>query len=342
MKSSLINRDVFIKHINNNFFHRVKTINFGGELFVRAAVGFANWAKISPAIVGATFVAFGTSSPELSVSINDAIAGNPEIALGNAIGSNVMNVSLILAIALLFSGIQSSRDNIKRDFSVAILTPVITGILFLDGVLSRIDGLLMLVMFLIWITATIIEIQKKRDTIQEIRSWFANAIMNLKNIFQQPTPKSEVFPEHRIWLIAIFFIVGIIALVAAGDLIVSGAKGIAISFGIDEFIIGTTIVALGTSVPELATTIIAKIRGHDEIGLGTILGSNIFNGIFIVALAAMIHPIIVNWQELLITLLFGITSLIFIFPDRRGFIARYRGIALLILYSAYLAIIIQV
>ena len=109
-------------------------------------------------------------------------------------------------------------------------------------------------------------------------------------------------------------VVGLAFLIAAGNLIVIGARSIAVSFGIDDFIIGATVVAVGTSVPELATTVIAKLRGHDEIGLGTILGSNIFNGLCIVAVAATIHPIAVNWREVAATLAFGLVALIFIYP----------------------------
>ncbi|MGK2915060.1 MAG: sodium:calcium antiporter, partial [Porticoccaceae bacterium] len=129
----------------------------GGELFVRGVVGLARWARVAPGIIGATVAAFATSSPELSVSISSAMAGKPQIALGDALGSNVVNVALILALALVFSGIQSSRDSVKRDFPVALLIPVITGVLFLDGGLSRFDGALMLLLFLGWLTAAAIE-----------------------------------------------------------------------------------------------------------------------------------------------------------------------------------------
>lgn len=129
----------------------------GGELFVRGAVGLAHWARISPGIIGATVAAFVTSSPELSVSVNAALAGKPQIALGDALGSNVVNVALILGLVLVISGIQSPRDSVKRDFPVALLIPIITGVLFLDGELSRLDGFLMLGMFLAWIVAAIIE-----------------------------------------------------------------------------------------------------------------------------------------------------------------------------------------
>ncbi len=289
----------------------------GGELFVRGAVGLAHWARITPGIIGATVAAFATSSPELSVSINAALAGKPQIALGDALGSNVVNVALILGLALVISGIQSPRDSVKRDFPVALLIPIITGVLLLDGELSRFDGFLMLSMFLAWLVAAIVEARKQRSAAE------------------------EVLGEHRGWLVVLSCVVGLAFLVAAGNFIVAGARGVAIVFSIDEFIIGTTIVAVGTSVPELATTVIAKLRGHDEVGLGTILGSNIFNGIFIVAVAAIIHPITVAWREVAITLVFGLVALVFTYPPRTGFIERRRGVLLLVLYAAYLAIILQ-
>ena len=298
-------------------FFGVMCAGIGGELFVRGAVGLAYWARVSPGIVGTTVAAFATSSPELSVSINAAMAGKPQIGLGDALGSNVVNVALILALALLISGIQSPRDSIKRDFPVALLIPIITGVLFLDGELSRLDGLLMLGMFIAWLVAAVIEARKQRSAAE------------------------EVIGEHRRWLVVVSCIAGLAFLVAAGNLIVAGARGIAISFGIDEFIIGATIVAVGTSVPELATAVIAKLRGHDEVGLGTILGSNIFNGLFIVAVAAIIHPITVPWREVAIALVFGLVALVFAYPTRNGFIERRRGVLLLMLYAVYLATILQ-
>lgn len=289
----------------------------GGELFVRGAVGLAYWARISPGIIGATVAAFATSSPELSVAVSSALAGEPQISFGDALGSNMLNVSLILALALIISGIQSPRDSVKRDFPVALLIPVITGVLFLDGELSRTDGFLMLGMFFIWLIAAIFEAYKQRSA--------AEAVLG----------------EHRGWLVVVSCLAGMILLVAAGRFIVAGANGIATAFGVDEFIIGATVVALGTSAPELATTIIAKLRGHDEVGLGTILGSNIFNGIFIIPIAAIIHPITVAWRETAISLVFGCVAVAFTYPSRQGFIERRRGVLLLVLYAVYLGTIFQ-
>jgi cation:H+ antiporter len=289
----------------------------GGELFVRGAVGLAHWARVSPGIIGATVAAFSTSSPELSVAVNAGMAGQPQIALGDALGSNVVNVALILALALVISGIQSPRDSVQRDFPVAVLVPVITGVLVLDGMLSRFDGCLMLSMFLAWLVAAVIEARKQRSVTE------------------------EVLGEHRGWLAVLSCIVGLGCLIAAGNLIVAGARGIAMAFGIDAFVIGATIVAVGTSVPELATTVIAKLRGHDEVSLGTILGSNIFNGVFIVAVAAILSPITVSWHEVAVTLVFGLVAVVCTYPTRRGFIERRRGVLLLVLYAVYLTTILQ-
>lgn len=288
----------------------------GGELFVRGTVGLASLARISPGIIGATVAAFATSSPELSVSISSALAGEPQIAFGNALGSNVVNIALILGLALVISGIHSPRDSVKRDLSVALLIPIMTGLLFLDGELSRSNGILMLCLFIAWLAAAVIEAKRQRSFTE------------------------EVLGEGKTWLVVVSLVAGLVFLVAAGNLIVTGAREIAISFGIDEFIIGATIVSIGTTVPELATTLISKLRGHDEVGLGTVLGSNIYNGIFIVSVAAIIHPITVPLREVAVTLVFGVVVLTFVYPPRNGFMGRWRGIFLLALYAAYVTTVL--
>ena len=289
----------------------------GGELFVRGVVGVAHWARISPGIIGATIAAFATSSPELSVSVNSALAGRPEIALGDALGSNVVNVALILGLALVISAIRTPPGSIRRDMPVALLAPVLTGLLFLDGELSRLDGGVLIGMFIAWLAATVVEVHKqRRDATEEIGE-----------------------PRHARALLSCAG--GMAALVAAGTLIVTGARGVAAAFGIDEFIVGATLVAIGTSTPELATTIVAKLRGHDEVGVGTILGSNIFNNLFIVAIASMIHPITVAWREVAVAIGFGIVALAFCYPPRDAIIGRGRGWLLLAVYAAYSAALLQ-
>jgi cation:H+ antiporter len=289
----------------------------GGELFIRGTVGLAKWARIPSGIIGATIAAFATSSPELSVSINAATAGNPQIALGDALGSNVVNVGLTLGLALLFGGIQATRDSIRRDFPVALIAPMVLGIMAVDGKLSRLDALLMLGLFFAWLIAATLEAKRQRSAAED-------------TLGEQSHPSALAQA-----------VIGLGLLVLAGRLIVVGAKGIGARLGMDPFIVGATMVAVGTSIPELATTIISRLRGHEEIGLGTIVGSNIFNGLFIIGVASAIHPIALSWREVASGLLFGILLLALVFPNRHGFIERRRGALLLALYVIYVFIMIQ-
>jgi cation:H+ antiporter len=289
----------------------------GGELFVRGVVGIARWARVSAGIIGATFAAFATSSPELSVSVTSALAGTPQIALGDAIGSNVVNLALILGLALLVSPISAPRDSLRRDFPVALLVPLLLGMLAFDGTLSRIDGIMMFGLFLTWLGAVIIEVRRQRSTAGQMLGE----------------------PRHGLALLSCFG--GMVFLVASGNLIVLGAQGIALAYGIGTFVIGATLVALGTSAPELATALIAKLRGHDEVGLGTLLGSNIFNGLFIISTAAVIRPITITLPEVAIGLLFGLLATAIILPGRNGILGRWRGWALLACYASYLGLILQ-
>ena len=283
----------------------------GGEFFVRGIVGLAGWARVSASIVAATFAAFATSSPELTVAITSAMAGTPEIALGDALGSNIVNVALILGIAALVAPIPASRDSIRRDFPIAILVPLVVGALAFDGTLSQTDGFILLSVFVVWLTMAVLEARRQRSA------------------------SIEVLGEHRVWLALLLCLAGLGFLIVSGRLIVSGALGIATSFGISAFVISATLVAFGTSVPELATALIAQIRKHSEVGLGTILGSNIFNGLFILSVAAIIHPIRVEWSVVSLTLLFGVATVAVTFPFRHSMVIRPQGAILLVCYVLY-------
>jgi len=289
----------------------------GGEAFIRGAVGIARSTRVSPAIIGATVAAFATSSPELAVGVRASLAGAPQISLGDVLGSNVVNVALILALALCISGIVTPRQSIKRDFPVAILVPIAIGLLSLDGWLSRLDGLLLFGGFAGWLIATVVDARQQRSSAE------------------------GGTPRRPIGLAIVLCAVGLAFLIGAGHFVVAGARGIARSYGVGEFVIGATVVAVGTSMPELATTIVAKLRGHDEVGLGTILGSNIFNGLLIVAVVAMICPIRIDWREVAVALVCGLLAVAFTFPVGSGLIRRRRGVLLLVLYGLYLAIILQ-
>lgn len=289
----------------------------GGELFLRGLVGIARWARVSAGIIGATVAAFATSSPELFVGINAAMAGKPQISLGDVLGSNVANVGLILGVGLLISGIQSSRDTMRRDFPVALLAPLALGFLAFDGMLSRLDGIVLLAMFIAWLAAVIVEARKQRG------------------VNGRTAPA-----KHGVVTLVLCF-VGFALLVMGGRFVVSGAKGIATVWGIGAFVIGATIVALGTSVPELAATVISQLRGHHEIGLGTILGSNIFNTLAIVGIVAVISPIAVDRREVVAALAFGLGTVALTWPPRNGFIHRRRGFLLLMLYVMYVITVLR-
>lgn len=289
----------------------------GGELFVRGAVGLAKWARVPAGIIAATIAAFATSSPELAVSVGSALQGAPQIALGDALGSNVVNIALILAVALAFSAIKAPLDNVKRDFPVALLAPVLTGLLLIDGNISRLDGAVMLLVFIAWIVAVVIEVRRQRASFPHLPETKGKAIIVLSAVG------------------------GLVSLILAGQLIVTGAKSLAMSYGLDAFVVGATVVAIGTSMPELATVIISKLRGHEEIGLGMILGSNIFNNLWIVSVAALITPMTqLPVAEIAVGLGFGIATVALTFPGRDGIIGRPRGLILLAFYFAYLITIL--
>lgn len=289
----------------------------GGELFVRGVVGVASWARISPGIIGATFAAFATSSPELSVSVTSALAGTPQIALGDALGSNVVNIGLILGTALLIAPLHAPKDSTKRDFPVALAVPLLIGVLAEDGLISRGDGLVLLALFLVWTGVVVVEVRRQRNA--------AAAVLGETN---HPRALAES-------------LAGLALLAASGKLIVMGASAIAASYGIDPFVIGSTLVAVGTGTPEIATVVISRLKGHDEVGLGTILGSNIFNGLFIVSVAALINPIPVAWHEVAAGLAFGLLTTAFVYPVSGTLLEKRRGFALLSLYAAYLAVLLK-
>lgn len=287
----------------------------GGELFVRAAVGIAAWARVPAGVIGATIAAFATSTPEASVAIGAAVEEKPEIALGDALGSNVVNIALVLGLALLVGPIAAPRESTRRDVPFAVIVPLATIVLALDGTLSRLNGLTLAFLFTLWLFLTTRAARRER-------SWAVDVL------------------AERSHVRSIIEIVGGLAfLAAAGRLIVFGAKGLGADVGLSTFIIGATIVAIGTSTPELATTLIARIRGHAEVGLGTVIGSNIYNGAFIIPLAALIHPIAFSLRDVVVALGFGL-ALVALLLNARGALGRRLGVMFLVIYSAYAVVLV--
>jgi cation:H+ antiporter len=285
----------------------------GGQLFVRGTVGLAMAARVSPGIIAATVAAFATSSPELTIAVTSAIEGSPEISFGNVLGGNLVNISVILGTALLLAPMHVPQHALRRDYPVAALLPVLIAVLLSDGTLSRLDGLLLLAGFATWMTAIVHAARSQRSS--------APALIG----------------ERRLGPAVVESVAGLGLLMGAGHLIVTGATNIAAAYGVSEFIIGTTIVAIGTTVPELATVIVARLKRHDEVGLGTLLGSNIFNGLFIIGVAASITPIHVSFADAAPVLVLGLAAMLMTYPRRSGELDRWRGGLLLAIYVVYVA-----
>ncbi len=289
----------------------------GGDLFVRGTVGLATRLRVAPGIVGATVAAFATSSPELSVGVNAAVDGAPEIALGDALGSNVVNISLVLAVGLLLAPVTPRRVDLNRDLPVAVVAPLLTLGLAVDGVISRAEGALLIAAFVAWLAVTVRQAIRERDA------------------------TAAVLAEGDPRRVARDAILGIVLLVVAGRLIVLAAKDIGAALGWDAFTVGALFVAVGTSTPELATAIMARVRGHGEVGVGTVLGSNIFNGLLIIGCAAVISPIRVATGEVIVAVVVSVLTLLLILPSRSYRLGRGRGLVLLCVYSAYLAVLLM-
>ncbi|HCE52417.1 MAG TPA: sodium:calcium antiporter, partial [Shewanella baltica] len=242
-------------------------LTLGAEALVRGASAIALRLGITPLIIGLTIVAFGTSAPELAVSVKSALAGNSGIALGNVIGSNIANIGLILAITALIRPIQVQSQVVKRDIPLMILASILFWGLLLDGELSLIDGVVLLSLLVGYLTFSYISSKNSKNE-EEIEAGPNNPLLS-----------------------GLFILVGISMLVGGGILFVNGAVDLAKTFGVSEVIIGLTIVAIGTSMPELVTSVIAALKGQSDIAIGNVVGSNLFNILGILGVTAIVHPV---------------------------------------------------
>ncbi len=287
----------------------------GGVSFFKGLLGVAGWLRLPNVLVATTLAAFATSGPEMAVSTLAALSGQPEIGLGDALGSNVVNLGLILGVALLFGPLKADFAEWRRDIALALLVPALTMVLMQDGHLSRAEGLLLLALFALWMVLVVRQGASLRRA--------APASTGL-----------PVLSAAGAWL---HLLVGLPVLMLAGQLFVAGASGIAVALGVHPYTIGATIIAIGTSLPELVTVLLSRMRGHDDVGLGTLLGSNLFNGLAIVGVAATLHPIGVPRSQAFLALGFGAMTVLLIL-SRGGAIARLRGIALLGAYGTFVGL----
>lgn len=294
----------------------------GGEGLVRGSVSVAERLGLSKLIIGLVIVGFGTSTPELLVSVNAALDGVPEIALGNVIGSNIANVLLIVGIAIVILPITGWNRTAVRDGLVATLVGLgLFGLLYSEAI-GRVEGIVLLVILAVYLSA----------------SYWLERRDKSSQVFDHEAEEFEDVPIKNAWLALLFVVGGIAILVFGADLLVKGAVSIARTFGVPDAVIGLSLVAVGTSLPELATAIVAALRRHSDVVLGNVIGSNIFNILAILGVTAVITPIEVSarFRELdaLVMLAASVLLVVLLFALKR--IGRVWGAAMLAVYAAYM------
>ena len=283
----------------------------GGDALVRGAVGIARRLAMPPLLIGLTVVGFGTSMPELLVSVQAALSGSPALAIGNIVGSNIGNILLIIGLSALVWPITVSGASLRRDAACMIGAALVLVPLFWMGWIGRPAGVVLLAVLAAYLVIS-----------------YRGA---------QGAPSETTGPAAPMWRSLLWLTVGFVALLAGARFLVDGSVNIARSFGVSEAFIGLTIVAIGTSLPELATSLIAALKRHSEIAIGNIVGSNIFNILGILGLTAIIAPIPVEPRFLTFDLpvMIGVTLLFTTLLLMRPAIGRGVGAALLAGYAAY-------
>ena len=293
---------------------------FGGEALVRGSVGIAQRLAMPPLLIGLTVVGFGTSTPELLVSVDAALRGVSDIALGNVVGSNIANILLIVGVSALVWPIRVSGDTLKRDTAVMMAAAVILVPIFAFGMMGRVAGG---ILFASLVAYLVFAYRQSRNA------------PNAPLADEGDLPVLPV-PARGLWLSLIWVIGGLVALMFGARFMVDGAVTIARTFGVSEAFIGLTVVAVGTSLPELATSLIAAFRKQSEIAIGNIVGSNIFNILGILGLTAIIAPIPVASRFLTFDLPIMIAaSLVLTLLLRRQTVGRGIGIVMLVAYGGY-------
>ena len=290
---------------------------FGANYLVDGASGLAKRFNVSNLIIGLTVVAFGTSAPELVVNLIAAI--NPsttDIALTNIIGSNMINTYVILGAAAVVFPIISQKSSRRFDIPLSLIAPVAVLLLSYNGLLSLTDGLVLMLFFI----------------------WFMYS--NISKAIKHPEDEqAENFKPMKIWKASLMIIGGLGALIGGAQLVVPAATNIALNFGISQSIIGLTIVALGTSLPELATSVVAAFKKNSDIALGNVIGSNIFNVFFILSTSAIIRPL-PSYEgmeiDLIFTALGSVLTLLFIYSSKDRSIKRWGGLVFLFVYTLFL------
>lgn len=297
---------------------------WSADRFVEGSIAAAKQLKVPPLLIGMIIVGFGTSAPEMIVSAISAFQGSPGIALGNAYGSNICNIALILGVTAIINPIQVHSAILKKELPILSLVTFISVILLINGSLSRADAVILLILFLIFLVwSTVMQNSHTSDSLaREVNTEINTPAMTLKK--------------------SIFMLfLGLAVLILSSRLLVFGAVETARLAGVSDLLIGLTIVALGTSLPELASSVMAARKKQHDIALGNIIGSNLFNTLAVVGIAGVIHPLAVE-REILTrdvpVMVFLTLSLFLIgygFKHMPGQINRFEGLFLLLSYAGY-------
>lgn len=292
----------------------------GADFFVEGSSSVAKKLRVPSIIIGMTIVAMGTSLPETSVSVSASIAAKNDLAISNVIGSNIFNLMVVCGICAVLCPLTVNGTTLKRDFPFSI---VMAGLLMalggIDGVVGRFDGILFLVLFVVFLLIMIYSAKKSRDN---------------------SAPEADEYKIMPVWKCILYMVGGIAAIAAGGEMVVEGASDIARAFGMSENLIGMTIVALGTSLPELVTSVVAARKNELDMALGNVIGSNIFNILFVLGIASAISPVSYTNENLIdsaVLIVMSMIVLIFCLPKKR--LIRWNGAAMLALYACYTAYI---
>ena len=298
----------------------------GADLFVDGSSSLAKTLKIPTVIIGLTIVAMGTSAPEAAVSITAAFNGSADITIGNIVGSNILNVLIILGLSAVVYPLTVEKSTLQIDIPVTIVATVLLFVLGLDGNITRIDGIIMLGIFVAYIAFLIVSAKKAQNQASVASE---NETLSDENAKTEEKPKSIAF-------LILITIVGLALVILGSRFVVSSASFIARKFGLSERFIGLTIVALGTSLPELFTSVVAASKTNSDIAIGNIIGSNLFNILFVVGLSSLIIPVPFSPAfkvDTMVVLASIVAVLLFCLPKKR--LSRVAGGIFLVAYLAY-------
>ena len=288
---------------------------YGGHWLVKSASALAYRLKVSSLIIGLTVVSFGTSAPEFFVSAFASISGHPKLVLGNVVGSNIANIALVLALTSIIFPIQVHSNAVKIDAPVMLFVSLLLWIFMLDKVISPLDGIIFLLLLIAYTTGLFYLSRKKNKP-------------------------SDHAVQMKVWKAISLFILADIALAAGSKLLVDNASKIAIDLGVSERVVAISLVALGTSLPELSTSMIAAFKKQIDISVGNIIGSNIFNILGVIGFSSILHPISVEEkfykQDIFWMLAAALMLFIFILPFSGGRITRVKGSVLFLIYVIYI------